>query len=325
MATTLDTTSTISTTSITSTFSATAEAAPDGATLLAGRGRAVAISQEAPTTIIGERCNALGYRSVMRAVRAGRFSVLAERARAQEAAGATVVNCNVVGPDIDEPAALVAAVKAMSAAVEIPLSLDVGTPEALLAALAVCPGRPLVNSINGTEARLDAFVPIITANRLPVVVMLAEDDGGTPAEPEARFRLAERLANRLTAAGVPLHDLIFDPVLVAAPLEPEATLATLETTRLIRERLHANVLLGASNVSFGLPERRLVDTFFIPMGIACGANVLLTDPTIPSLRRAVLASDVLAGRDAYGQRYLQAFRAGVLVDQAPPPVAEAGQ
>ena len=292
------------------------------ALVLAGRGRTVTISQDGPTTIIGERCNALGYRSVMRAVRAGRFSVLAERARAQEAAGAQVVNCNVVGPEIDEPAALVAAVKAIGAAVEVPLSLDVATPEALIAALAVCPGRPLVNSINGTEERLRAFLPILTAHKLPVVVMLAEDQGGTPAAPEARFRLAERLTDRLVAAGIPLNDLVFDPVLVAAPLEPEATLATLETARLIKQRLGASVLLGASNVSFGLPERRLVDAYFIPMGIACGANVLLTDPTIPALRRAVLAADVLAGRDEFGQSYLRAFRAGLLSDPAP---AAAGQ
>ena len=283
-------------------------------TILRGRARSVTISQSGPTVVIGERCNALGYRSVMRAVKAGRFGVLAERARAQAAAGAAVVNCNVVGPDIDEPAALVAAVKAMSAAVEIPLSLDVATPEALVAALEVCPGRPLVNSINGTAERLSAFLPILRQHRLPVVVMLAEDDGGTPAEPEARFRLAERLANHLTNAGLPLHDLVFDPVLVAASLEPHATYATLETARLIKRRLGANVLLGASNVSFGLPERRLVDAYFIPMAIAAGANVLLTDPTIPALDRAVYASDVLAGRDEFGQRYLQAFRAGRLTD-----------
>lgn len=296
-----------------------------GAMVLQGRGRTVAISQDGPTTIVGERCNALGYRSVMRAVRAGRFSFLAQRARAQEAAGALVVNCNVVGPDIDEPAALVAAVKAISAAVDVPLSLDVATPEALIAALAVCPGRPLVNSINGTEERLRAFLPILLDHRLPVAVMLAEDNGGTPAAPEARFHLAARLADRLTAAGLPLHDLVFDPVLVAAPLEPEATLATLETARLIKERLGANVLLGASNVSFGLPERRLVDAFFIPMGIAYGANVLLTDPTIPALRRAVLSADVLTGRDEFGQRYLQAFRAGHLSDVPAGSAAEPGQ
>ncbi len=293
--------------------------APPGATVLAGKGRTVEVSQQAPTAIIGERCNALGYRSVMRAVRAGKFSVLAERARAQETAGATLVNCNVVGQDIDEPKALVAAVKAMSAAVDIPLSLDVATPEALLAALPHCPGRPLVNSINGTEQRWQAFVPIVQQYRLPVVVMLAVDDGGTPANPEARFRLAEQLADRLANAGIPLHDVVFDPVLLAAALDPGATMATLETARLIRDRLGANVLLGASNVSFGLPERRMADAYFIPMAIACGANVLLTDPTIPSLRRAVLAADVLAGRDEYGQQYLQAFRAGVLTD----PVVEA--
>ena len=253
-----------------------------GATVLAGKGRTVEISQQAPTAIIGERCNALGYRSVMRAVRTGRFSVLAERARAQEVAGAALVNCNVVGSDIDEPQALAAAVKAMSAAVQIPLSLDVATPEALLAALPHCPGRPLVNSINGTEQRLQAFVPILQQYRLPAVVMLAEDDGGTPAEPEARFRLAEQLADRLAHAGIALHDLIFDPVILAAALDPGATMATLETARLIRDRL--------------------------------GANVLLTDPTIPSLRRAVLAADALTGRDEYGQQYLQAFRAGMLSD-----------
>jgi 5-methyltetrahydrofolate--homocysteine methyltransferase len=286
----------------------------DGATVLAGRGRSAEIAQGGPTVIIGERCNALGYRSVMRAVRAGRFSFLAERARAQEAAGAVLVNVNVVGQEIDEPRALVKAVQAMSEAVEIPLSLDVATPEALTAALAVCPGRPLVNSINGTEARFGAFVPILQQYRLPAVVMLAEDDGGTPHEAEARFRLAERLATRLENAGIPLRDLIFDPVLMAAPLDPLTTMATLETARLIRDRMGANVLLGASNVSYGLPERRLVDAYFIPMGIACGANVLLTDPTILPLRQAVLAADVLAGRDEYGQRYLQAFRAGALVE-----------
>lgn len=286
-----------------------------GATVLAGRAREVEIHPDGQTVLVGERCNALGYRSVMRAVQAGRYSVLAERALAQAEAGASVINVNVVGREIDEAGALVAAVTAISAAVDVPLSLDVGTPEALVAALGVCPGRPLVNSINGMEERLQQILPVLQQYRLPVVVMLT-DDTGTPLEAEARCRLAERLANRLANAGLHACDLIFDPVVPAAPLQPEATMATLETARLIRQRLGANVLMGASNVSFGLPERRLVDAYFIPMAVAYGTNVLLTDPTIPSLRQAVLAADVLAGRDPYGSNYLQAFRAGTLTQAA---------
>lgn len=276
-------------------------------TILKSRTSELVIEPGAGTAIIGERCNALGYRSVRESVELGNYDLVVKRAVRQVEAGAHVVNVNMVGMSVPEREALPEAVRRIMEAVDAPLSLDFGDIRALGAALELAPGRPLINSVNGEAIKLEATLEVARHFDCPLVAIPC-DEKGLPPTPEGRLAVARAMAGRAADFGISIDDLIFDAICIGVATDPDAGRTTFETCRLLRKELGANILLGASNVSFGLPKRRTLDAYYLAMAIGAGMNVALTDPTIEALKWAVLSADATMGRDEYGINYIGAFR-----------------
>ncbi|RIK83727.1 MAG: methyltetrahydrofolate--corrinoid methyltransferase [Planctomycetota bacterium] len=285
-------------------------------TVLRGRKREVELTPGKRTYIIGERCNALGYQAVREAVERGDWDLIASRAVAQVAAGADVVNVNMVGMQVPEREALPRAVERIAAAVDAPLSLDFGDLAALEAALAVVPGRALVNSVNGETKKLGPTLQVARRYNAAVIALLC-DDRGIPDTAAGRLRVAEVIAQRADAEGFELGDVVFDGVCLGVGTNSTAGQTTLDTCRLLRQHLGANVMLGASNASFGLPRRRTLDAAYLVLAIGAGMTIALTDPTLPALKWSLLSADCCLGYDAHGLRYIRAYREWTRVETAP--------
>jgi 5-methyltetrahydrofolate--homocysteine methyltransferase len=275
-------------------------------TILQGRTSTVHISPGLPTVIIGELINPTGKKKLAQALGAGDLSLVQELALSQVEAGAAVLDVNVGAAGVDEVALLPRAVEAVFEVVDVPVCIDTPNPEALAAALAVCPGKPLVNSVNGEQEKLEAVLPLV-AERGAAVIGLLMDDDGIPPTPRQRLAVAYKIRDRAAALGIPAEDVIFDPLMLAVGAEPQAGQVGLETVRLLRAELDANITAGASNVSFGMPGRDLLNRTFMAMAIAWGVNCPISHPA--HLCDTILAANVLLGRDEYGMRYIKACRA----------------
>lgn len=274
-------------------------------TRVASPAREVIIGGGRPTVLIGERINPTGKKRLAEALRAGDLSVVREEALAQVAAGADILDVNVGATGVDEVAVLPLAVQAVAEVVDVPLSIDSRKIDALKAALAVCPGRPIVNSVTGEEESLTTVLPVVKEHGLPVIG-LTLDEKGIPAEAEARVAIAHRIVERAESMGIPREDVIIDCLTLSLGANVKAGLATLEATRRVRDELGVNQTQGASNISHGLPNRQILNGEYLAMAIQAG----LTCPTVDvaQVRLAVLAADLVLGRDNYAMRFIAAFR-----------------
>jgi 5-methyltetrahydrofolate--homocysteine methyltransferase len=199
--------------------------------------------------------------------------------------------------------------------------------EALEAALAVYPGKALINSVTAEEERMARILPLV-AKYGAAVIGMANDETGISMVPEERLELARRIVERAADFGIPRQDVVIDPIAMTVAADPIAGRVTLETMRLIRDELGNNMTCGASNVSFGLPERAVVNAAFLPVAMAAGLTCAITNPLVPEVRKAVLASDLLLGRDEYAMRWIQAYRAeqaALLPPPSPPHSAGEGR
>jgi 5-methyltetrahydrofolate--homocysteine methyltransferase len=282
-------------------------------TILEGRGGTVAIGDDHPFVVIGERINPTGRPGLARELSSGDLSTVRADAVAQVRAGARVLDVNAGIPGADETALLTAMIRAVLEVVDVPLSIDSSTPEVLEAVLPLVPGRPLVNSVTAEEASLARVLPLVARHGAAVIGM-AHDDRGISMDPRARLEAARRIVEAAADHGIRREDVIIDPVATTVGTDPSAGRAVLETIRLVRTELRVNVCCGASNLSFGLPERRGIDAVFLPMAIALGMNCAITDPLAPPVRRSILAVDVLMGRDPYAAAWIRAHR-----EEAPAP------
>lgn len=267
----------------------------------------VVIGPDQPVVIIGERINPTGRRRLAAALEAGDMALVQEEALRQVRAGAQVLDVNVGVSGIDEPATLVAAVKAVSQVTDAPLCLDSASPKALEAALGAYSGKALVNSVNGEEAKLKEVLPLVAAHKAAVVA-LTMDDQGIPRDVPTRLAIAERIVNEAARLGIPAEDVVVDPLAMSVAADDSAGLAALEALRAIRDHLGVNQTVGASNVSFGLPDRTAVNAVFLAMAALCGCTCPITDPTIWELRRALLVTDLMLGRDEFAMHFIEAFR-----------------
>ncbi len=274
-------------------------------TKLAGRTAEVVISPTSPTVMIGERINPTGKRRLAAAMVAGDLSLVRRYARDQAAAGATVIDVNVGAAGVDEDRFLAEAVQAVAEEVDLPIAVDSTRPKALEAALKVAPGRPLVNSVNGEERSLAEILPLVAEFRVPTVA-LCMDDGGIPADAAGRLAVALKIAERAASLGVPAEDLVVDCLALTCSSDPNAPSVTLEAMRLVRQELGVNLTLGASNASFGLPDRDLLNGIFLALAIGNGLNAPIVDPE--KARPYILAADVLLGKDEWAMRYITDFR-----------------
>jgi 5-methyltetrahydrofolate--homocysteine methyltransferase len=258
-----------------------------------------------PTVLIGERINPTGKKRLAEALRADDLSVVKEEALAQVAAGADILDVNVGATGVDEESMLPRAVEIVAETVNVPLCLDSKKPKALAAALAVCPGRPIVNSVTGEEASLEEVLPLVKQYGVPVIG-LTLDDEGIPADAEARVEIAHRIIERAEAVGIPKEDVIIDCLTLSLGANVQAGLGTLEATRRVKAELEVNQTQGASNISHGLPNRPVLTGAYLALAIEAG----LTCPTVDvaHVRLAVLAADLVLGRDNYAMRFISAFR-----------------
>jgi 5-methyltetrahydrofolate--homocysteine methyltransferase len=273
---------------------------------IVNRGTAqVTISTDGPVTLIGERINPTGRRKLAQALRDADLDYVRALARQQAAAGADLLDVNVGVPGMDEVALLPEVIRAVAAEVELPICIDTANPAALAAALKVTPGKPLVNSVNGEEASLTNVLPLVKEHGA-AVIGLAMDDGGIPNDAETRAAVAERIVERAARVGIPVEDVVIDPLVLTVGADAHAAVVTLGTIQLVRQRLGVNVNLGATNVSFGLPERPTLNQAFLALAIQAGATCMITDPA--KLALSIRATELLLGRDEYASRYIAAFR-----------------
>jgi 5-methyltetrahydrofolate--homocysteine methyltransferase len=272
--------------------------------------KTVLIGGDRPTVLIGERINPTGKKKLAAALRAGNLEIVRREALAQAEAGADILDVNVGAAEVDEVALLPEAVRVVMEAVDAPLSIDSANPAALRAALEVYrrlapEGKPIVNSVNGEERSLSRVLPLVKEYGT-AVIGLTMDEGGILNEAEERVAVAHKIVARAEALGIPREDVIIDCLALTVSTDRRAALVTLETIRRVREEWGVNMTLGASNVSFGLPEREVINGAFLAMAIAAGVTCPIVDAA--RARPVVLAVDLLLGRDEYAMRYLRAYR-----------------
>jgi len=241
-------------------------------------------------------------------LRDGDWGHVVREAQGQVEAGADVIDVTVGARGIDEVSVLPQAVRAVSEAVDVPLSIDTRIPAALEAALAICPGRPLVNSIGGEKRILAENLPIVAEHGVPVIVLCMGQEG-IPSTADERLKIASRVLEAAVQAGLRQEDVIFDPLVMTVGADEQAARVALETVRRLREEFPANSITGgASNVSFGMPARSVLNANFLAVAAVLGMNVPVTDPTRPEVRFALLSADIFLGRDRRSRRYMRYYR-----------------
>jgi len=274
-------------------------------TVLSGAKKQVKIDTEGRVVMIGEKINPTGRKKLAEALTQHNFDYVIELAENQVKAGADLLDVNVGVPGIDDVALMPEVVKLVASVVEVPLCIDSPNPKAVAAALAVAPGKPLVNSVNGEEASLSAILPLIK-DRGAAVIGLTLDEAGIPPDVDARVAIAGRILERAARLGIPAEDVIIDPLVLTVGADHAAGKVTLQTIERVRREFGVSINLGASNVSFGLPDRHTINQAFLALAIGAGANCMITDPM--KLTGVIRAADLLLGRDAYAAKYIGWFR-----------------
>ena len=279
----------------------------DLTTILSSKRQSVEISRQCPTVIIGERINPTGRKKVLAALEAGNFDIVRDDAASQMAAGAAVLDVNAGVPGADEEALLPEVMRNVMEVTDAPLCIDTADPEALGAALAIYEGQALVNSVNGEERALKAILPLVKEYGAAVIGLCMDDDG-IPETPEERLAVAAKIIERAGQAGIPAEDVIIDPLALTMGADSNAGRVALETTALVVREFGVNVTMGASNISFGLPDRKYINAAFIAMAIHAGMTCPITNPMVTEVKTAILAADLAMGRDDYGMTWIQAYR-----------------
>lgn len=279
-------------------------------TVLQGMRKKVVIGDGRPTVILGERINPTGKKKLAAALVAGDLEVVRQEALAQVEAGADILDVNVGAAGVDEEDLLPRAVKLVMETTDVPICIDTPNGEALVAALAMHKelnpdGKPLVNSVNGEEASLARVLPLV-AEYKTAVIGLCMDDDGIPDTPERRLAVAKKIVQRAQEHGIGREDILIDCLALTVGADSQAGWITLEAIQMVKEELGVNLALGASNVSFGLPDRETINGVFLSMAIQRGLNCPIVDAA--KVAHFIQAADLALGRDEYAMRYLKAYR-----------------
>jgi 5-methyltetrahydrofolate--homocysteine methyltransferase len=276
-------------------------------TVLQSRSKSVTIGHDQPFCVIGERINPTGRKRFAEELRGGDLSTVETDAVAQVEAGADVLDVNAGIPLVHEPELLKSMLGVVQEAVDVPICIDSSVIEALEAGLSVYEGKALVNSVTGEDERLEEILPLV-ARHGAAVIGLANDETGIPETPQKRLEIARKIVSAAGDHGIPPEDVVIDPLAMTVGADTEAVKVTLEAIRLIREELGVNMSLGASNVSFGLPQRHALNAAFLPMAMAAGLTSAIMSCASPVVD-AVRAADLLLGHDEWGARWIAAHRA----------------
>jgi 5-methyltetrahydrofolate--homocysteine methyltransferase len=276
-------------------------------TVLRSRTKTVTIGHGRPFCVIGERINPTGRKKFAEELRAGELSTVTYDAVTQVEAGADMLDVNAGIPLVDEAELLAMMLKAVQLAVDVPICIDSSVIEALEAGLSVYEGRALVNSVTAEDERLSEILPLV-ARHGAAVIGLANDETGIPETPEKRLECARKIVSAAADFGIARDDVLIDPLAMTVGADPSAVTTTLTTISLLRDELGVNMCLGASNVSFGLPDRHALNAGFLPMAMAAGLTSAIMSTARPVVD-AVRASDLLLGHDEWGANWIAAHRA----------------
>jgi 5-methyltetrahydrofolate--homocysteine methyltransferase len=274
-------------------------------TRISSAAKEIIIGDDHLTVLIGERINPAGKKKLAEALKAGNLEIVRKEALAQAQAGADVLDVSVGTFGVDEVDLLPRAVQTVMETVDIPLCIDSANPAALKAALKIYKGKPLINSVTGEEQSLARVLPLVKEYGA-AVVGLVQDDEGIPKDVERRVAVARKLVERAEAAGIPREDIVVDCLAFAVGADAGSGLAVIEAIRRIKAELGVNLTLGASNVSFGLPDRDLLNNAFVVMAVAAGATCLIVDAA--KVRPIILAADLVLAKDKRARRYVEAYR-----------------
>lgn len=276
-------------------------------TVVGSATREVVIGFGRPFVLIGERINPTGRKLLAQEMRDGDFSRVERDAMAQVNAGAQMLDVNAGIPLADEPALLARAIELVQSLTDIPLSIDSSIVEALEAGLSVYQGKALVNSVTGEDERLERVLPLV-AKYGAAVVAITNDETGISEDPNVRFEVARKIVSHAADHGIPKEDIVVDPLVMPIGAIGTAGRQVFQLVARLREELGVNTTCGASNVSFGLPNRAGINAAFLSMAIGAGMTSAITNPLEPEIRQAVLAADVLAGHDMNCARWIKTYR-----------------
>ena len=304
-------------------------------TVLESKSKTVVIGFDEPFCVIGERINPTGRKKLAAELEAGNFATVEADALEQVACGAMVldVNAGVVynsnpNPNETEPPLMVEMLRRVQGLVDVPLCIDSSVPAALEAGLAAAEGRPLLNSVTGEEERLERVLPLVKKYNVPVVA-ISNDDSGISMDPDVRFAVAKKIVERAADFGIPAHDIVVDPLVMPVGALASAGRQVFELVRRLRE-LGVNTTCGASNISFGLPNRHGVNAAFLPMAIGAGMTSAIMNPVRSVEMEAIRAANMLMDHDANGfewirfSRVLDAVKEGATFAEASAAALAAG-
>ena len=281
-------------------------------TIISSATREVVIGFNRPFVIIGERINPTGRKILAAEMAAGDFTRVEADARAQVEAGAHMLDVNAGIPLADEPAILARAVQLVQSITDVPLSIDSSIVAALEAGLAVYKGKALVNSVTGEEERLQAVLPLVKKHGAAVIA-ISNDETGISEDPDVRYAVAKKIVDRASDYGIPASDIVVDPLVMPIGAINQAGVQVMRLVHRLRTELKVNTSCGASNISFGLPNRDGINAAFLTMAIGAGMTSAITNPLHLDVVRACMGADVMMGHDPDCARWIRRFR------DAPPP------
>ncbi len=276
-------------------------------TLVSSPNQEVRIGFDRPFVIIGERINPTGRKILAAEMKAGDYSRVLTDALAQVEAGAHMLDVNAGIPLADEPAILAEAIKLVQSVTDVPLSIDSSIVAALEAGLSVYQGKALVNSVTGEEERLEAVLPLV-AKHNAAVVAISNDETGISEDPDVRFAIAKKIVERAADYGIPYCDVVVDPLVMPIGAINSAGRQVMHIVRRLRDELKVNTTCGASNVSFGLPNRNGINAAFLTMAISSGMTSAITSPLHAETMQAVLGANVMMGHDPDCRNWIKKYR-----------------
>ena len=274
-------------------------------TKVSSASKEVKIGTSLPTVLIGERINPSGRKKLTEALRSGNLDMVRTEAISQVKAGADIIDVNVGATGVDEVDVLPKVVKIVMEAVDVPICIDGEDPKALEAALKVYKGKPIVNSVKGEKKSLETVLPLIKEYGAAVIGLTIDDDG-LPKTADKRVQIAAKIIERAEKMGIPRENVIIDTLAMAVAADSKSAIPVLEAIRRINAEFGVNQTLGASNISFNLPDREYLNAAFLSLVINAGVTCPIVDAA--KVRAAIVSTDLLLGRDNYAQRYIKAFR-----------------
>ena len=276
-------------------------------TLVSSATKEVVIGFDQPFVMIGERINPTGRKLLSEEMSKGDFSTVEQDTLAQVAAGAHMLDVNAGIPLADEPKILADTIKLVQSLTDVPLSIDSSIVAALQAGLEVYQGKALLNSVTGEEERLEEVLPLVKKYGCAVVA-ISNDETGISEDPDVRFAVAKKIVDRAKDYGIPSSDIIVDPLVMPIGALNSAGMQVIKLVRRLQEELKVNTTCGASNVSFGLPNRNGINSAFLTMAIASGLTSAITNPLHESVMQSVLGADVMMGNDPNCVRWIKRYR-----------------